>query len=232
MSLPVRLPYCSPARRLRAVLLFPCFRAPVTPPPSPACLQELDPEPEGSTPESYTEEEGWLHSGCHLGHVLSGSLGAVPQGWAWSFPRNVPKAPQPRYRSPAPASPAPSPAASRITVSWRSQSIRPAVLGRRPSVAQGPRRAKERQPVTASAGGKEPELCVNCQKEWRLRNVEEPIPGLQVSRTLPIRGVSGRGLCPGKRNAKLSKPATASPEKNQGSCSRVTLEFKGVEKPR
>ncbi|CAH6789625.1 uncharacterized protein LOC127223734 [Phodopus roborovskii] len=235
MSLPLRLPYCSPARRLRAVLLFPCFRAPVTPPPSPVCSQEPDSEPEGGTPESYAEEEAWLYSSGHWGRVLSGGVGAIPQGWAWPGSPSVQLAPQPRHRPPPPptAIPASSAATSPITVSWRSsQSIRPIVLGRRPSVAQGPRRAKERQPGTASTGGKEPELRVNIQNERRLRSVEEPAPYLPVPRTLAFRGVAGRGLCPGKRTGKLGKPASASPEKYQGSCRRVTLEFKGVEKPR
>lgn len=234
MSLPLRLPYCSPARRLRAVLLFPYFRAPITPPPSPACAQEPDSEPEGGTPESYAEEEAWLYSGCHWGRVLRGSVGAIPQGWAWPGAPGIQQAPQPRHLPPPPpsAAPAPSPDTSPIAVSWRSQSIRPTVLGRRPSLTQGTRRAKERQPGTASAGGKEPEPRVNSQNEGRLRNVGEPTPALPVPRTLAFRGVAGRSLCSGKRSGKLSKPASTSPEKYQGSCRRVTLEFKGVEKPR
>ncbi|XP_052056460.1 translation initiation factor IF-2-like [Apodemus sylvaticus] len=233
MSLPLRLPYCSPARRLRAVLLFPYFRAPVTPPPSPACSQEPDSEPEGGTPESYTEDDAWLCAGSHWGPVLNGSVGAVPQSWAWSGPPNTPQAPQPRHRPPPTAVPASYAATSPGTMFWNPQSIRPPVLGRpRPSVAQSPRRAKERQPGTASAGGKEPELCVNSQNERRWRSMEGPTPGLPVPRTLSIRGVAGRGMSPVKRSGKLSKPASALPEKYQGRCRRVTLEFKGVEKPR
>ncbi|XP_005082483.1 uncharacterized protein LOC101829285 [Mesocricetus auratus] len=234
MSLPLRLPYCSPARRLRAVLLFPCFRAPVTPPPSPACSQDPDSESEGGTPESYAEEEAWLNSSGHWGRVLSGGVGAIPQGWAWPGSPSFQQAPQPRHRPPPqPAAvPASCAAPSPNAVAWRSQPIRPAVLGRRPSVAQGPRRAKERQPGTVNAGAKEPELRVNIQNERRLRSMEEPTLAFPVPRTLAFRGVAGRNQCPGKRSGKLSKPPSASPEKYQGSCSRVTLEFKGAEKPR
>ncbi|KAL1769814.1 hypothetical protein HispidOSU_014866 [Sigmodon hispidus] len=234
MSLPLRLPYCSPARRLRAVLLFPYFRAPVTPPPSPAYSLEPDSEPEGGTQESYAEEEGWLHSSGHWRRVLGSSVGANPQGWAWPGPQISQQAPQPRARPPpAPtAALVPSPATSPISVSWRSQSIRPSVTGRRPSVAQGPRRAKERQPGTTSTGRKEFEFRVNNQNERRLRNVQEqPTSSLPVPRTLAIKGVAGRSLCPGKRSGKLSKSASTSPEKYQGSCRRVTLEFR-VEKPK
>ncbi|MEJ1270513.1 uncharacterized protein LOC100773462 [Cricetulus griseus] len=235
MSLPLRLPYCSPARRLRAVLLFPYFRAPVTPPPSPVCSQEPDSELEGGSPESCAEEEVWLYSSGHWGRVLSGGVGAIPQGWAWPGSPSGPPAPQPRHRPSTQPTPvlAPSAATSPIAVSWHSQSIRPAVLGRRPSVAQSPRRAKERQPGTASAGGKEPEFrVVNIHNERRWRSLEEPNPAFSVPRTLAIRGVASRSLCPGKRSGKLNKPASASPEKYQGSCRTVTLEFKGVEKPR
>ncbi|KAH0507034.1 hypothetical protein LTLLF_170860 [Microtus ochrogaster] len=216
MSLPLRLPYCSPARRLRAVLLFPYFRAPVTPPPSPACSQEPDYEPEGGTPESYAEEEAWLPSSGHRGR-----MGAIRQSRAWPGQSSVQQAPQPRQRPPP---------SSQIAVSFRSQSIRPKVLGRRPLVAQGPRRAKDRQLGTASA--KDVEFRMNSQNERRLRSIEEPMPGLPVPRSLAFRGVPGRSLCPGKRNGKLSKSASASPEKYQGTCRRVTLEFKGVEKLR
>ncbi|EDL94895.1 rCG20318 [Rattus norvegicus] len=102
MSLPLRLPYCSPARRLRAVLLFPYFCAPVTPPPSPVCSQEPDSEPESCTPENYTEEDAWLCAGSQWGPVLSGSVGAVPQSWAWPGPPNFssnPSAPAPTSSS-------------------------------------------------------------------------------------------------------------------------------------
>ncbi|XP_038205317.1 uncharacterized protein LOC119827586 [Arvicola amphibius] len=227
MSLPLRLPYCSPARRLRAVLLFPYFRAPVTPPPSPACSQEPDSEPESGTPESYAKEEAWLPSSGHWGRV-----GAIPQGWAWPGQPSVQQAPQPRHRHPPPPTVARAPpsASSQIAVSFRSQSIRPTVLGRRPLVAQGPRRTKDRQLGTASA--KDVEFRVNSQNERRLRSVEEPTPGLPVPRSLAIRGVPGYSLYPGKRNGKLSKSASASPEKYQRTCRRVTLEFKGVEKLR
>lgn len=229
MSLPLRLPYCSPARRLRAVLLFPYFRAPVTPPPSPVCSQEPDSDPESGTSESYTEDDAWLCAGSQWGPV-----GAVPQSWAWSGPPNAPQTPQPRPRPP-PSTPvaASSSAASPGTMFWNPQSIRPPVLCRpRPPVAQGPRRAKERQAGTANAGGKELELGVYSQNERRLRNMEGPTPALPVPRTLSIRGVAGRGMCPVKRSVKLSKPTSALPEKYQGRCRRVTLEFKGVEKPR
>lgn len=234
MSLPLRLPYCSPARRLRAVLLFPYFRAPVTPPPSPVCSQEPDSDTESGTPESYTEEDAWLCAGSQWGPLLSGSVGAVPQSWAWSGPPNAPQTPQPRPRPPPPTPvAASSSAASPGVMFWNPQSIRPPVLGRpRPPVAQGPRRAKERQAGTASAGGKELELGVYSQNERRLRNMEGPTPALPVPRTLSIRGVAGRGMCPVKRSGKLSKPTSALPEKYQGRCRRVTLEFKGVEKPR
>lgn len=229
MSLPLRLPYCSPAQRLRAVLLYPYFRAPVTPPPSPVCSQDPDSEPEGGTPESYTEEDALFCTGSHWEPVLNSSVGAVPQSWAWPGPAN---ASQPRYRPPPTAVPA-SAATSPGAMFWNPLSIRPPVLGRpRPSVAQGPRRAKERQLGTASAGGKEPELGLNSQNELRLRSMEGPTPALPVPRTLSIRGVSGRGMSPVKRSGKLSKPASALPEKYQGRCRRVTLEFKGVEKPR
>lgn len=230
MSLPLRLPYCSPAQRLRAVLLFPYyFRAPDTPPPSPACSQEPDSESEGGTPESYTEEDRWFCAGSHWGPALNGSGGAVPQSWAWPGP---PNAWQPPYRPPPTAVPA-STATSPSAMIWNPKSIRPPVLGRpRPSLAQGPRRAKERQPGTSSAGGKEPELGWNSQNERRLRSMEGPTPALSAPRTLSIRGVSGRGMSPVKRSGKLSKPASALPEKYQGRCRRMTLEFKGVEKPR
>lgn len=233
MSLPLRLPYCSPARRLRAVLLFPYFRNPVTPPPSPACSQEPDSEPEGGTPESYTEEDAWLCAGSHWGPVLSSSVGSVPQSWAWPGPSNAPQVPQPRHRPSPTGIPASSAATSPGAMFWSPQSIRPPVLGRpRPTVAQGSRRAKERQPGISSTGGKEPELGVNSLSERRLRSVDEPTPAFPVPRTLSIRGVAGRGMCPVKRSGKLSKPASALPEKYQGRCRRVTLEFKGVEKPR
>lgn len=208
------------------MLLFPYFCAPVTPPPSPACSQEPDSEPEGGTQESYAEEAR-LPSRGHWGRV-----GAIPQGWAWSGQSKVQQAPQSRHRPPHPptVAQAPSSASSQVAASFRSQSIRPTVLGRRPLLTQGPRRAKDRQFGTASA--KDFEFRVNSQNERRLRSVEEPTPGLPVPRSLAIRGVPGRNLCPGKRNGKLSKSASASPEKYQGTCRRVTLEFKGVEKLR
>lgn len=212
------------------MLLFPYFRAPVTPPPSPACSQEPDSEPESSTPESYTEEDSWLCAGSHWGPGLNSSVGAVPQSWAWPGP---PNAPQPRHRPPPTTVQTSSVATSPGTMFWSPQSIRPPVLGRpRPSVAQSPRRAKERQPGTASASGKEPELGLYSQNERRWRSMEGPTSGLPVPRTLSIRGVAGRGMSPVKRSGKLSKPSSALPEKYQGRCRRVTLEFKGVEKPR
>lgn len=229
MSLPLRLPYCSPARRLRAVLLFPCFRAPVTPPPSPACSQEPEAEPDGGAPEGGAEEEAWL-SAAGPGRR---SAGAVPHGWAGSGPPGAPHGaqarPRPRPGPPPSAAPAPPASASPLAVSWRSQSIRPSLLGRRPAVAQGLRRARDR-PAGASgpaaAGGKEPELRVQNDRRWR--TVEEaPVP-----RPLAVRGVAGRGAYPGKRSGKPSKPASASPEKLQGTCKKVTLEFRGVDKAR
>ena len=223
-----------PAPWARAVLLYPYFRDPVTPPTSPTCSQEPDSDPEGGTPESYSEEDAWLCESSHWGPVLKGSVGAVPQSWAWPGPPNAPQAPQPRHRPPPNAVPASPAATSPCAMFWSPQSIRPPVLGRpRPSVAQGPRRAKERQPGTASAGGKEPELGLNSQNERRLRSMEGPTPALPIPRTLSIRGVTtGRGMSPVKRSGKLSKPASALPEKYQGRYRRMTLEFKGVEKPR
>lgn len=215
------------------MLLFPYFCAPATPPPSPACSQELDSEPEGGTPESYSEEEAWLCAGSHWGPVLSSNKGTVPQSWAWPGPLNAPQTPQPRHRPPPTSASASSTANSPGGMFWNPQSIRPPVLGRpRPTVAQSPRRAKERQPGTASAGGKEPELGVNSQNEWRLRIMEGPTPALPVPRTLSIRGEASRGMCPVKRGGKLSKSASALPEKYQERCRRVTLEFRRVEKPR
>ncbi|XP_055465223.1 actin nucleation-promoting factor WASL-like [Psammomys obesus] len=227
MSLPLRLPYCSPARRLRAALLYPYFRAPATPPPSPAYSQEPDSELEGCTPESYPEEEARHYEGGRWGRVMSGPPSCPPTSQPWHRQPPPPPPPPPHI-----AAPDPPPASPQVAVPWRSHSIRPTVLGRRPSVAQGPRRAKERQPGTASAGGKEQELRVSSQTEWRLRSLEEPTLEALVPRTWPIGGVSGRSMCPGKRNGKLSRPAWASPEKYQGSCRRVTLDFKVVEKPR
>lgn len=233
MSLPLRLPYSSPARRLRAVLLLPYFRAPVTPPPSPVWSPELDSEKEGSSPEGGSEEEAaWVCARGNWGRVLSGSVRVTPQGWASVVPQSTHHALRawPKLPGPLPVAAA-SPSSPRVGSRCSAripQPTRPALLCRRPSAPHGPGRAKDRQPGAsgrASTGRREPEPRINSQIEWGWRTMERKTPPLPAPLTLASRGVTGRSACP-RKSRKLGKMSSASPEKYQGNCKKVSLEHK------
>uniref|UniRef100_A0A8C5LCE0 RIKEN cDNA 1700056E22 gene n=1 Tax=Jaculus jaculus TaxID=51337 RepID=A0A8C5LCE0_JACJA len=232
MSLPLRLPYSSPARRLRAVLLFPCFCAPLTPPPSPACSQDPDSDTDGgASSEGCPLDDAWLYVPGGRGRAFSGCAGAsTRQGWAGPGPLSLPHVPPPKPGPPSNVAPGPL---SRGCVR-RPQPTRPPLLNRRPSAAKGSWPAKDRQP--GILGGKEPESSVSSRKEYdRLWRIGQFAPPTLPAPRAAARGVAAsRGEAPGgKKSAKVCQPASASQEKNPATCRKIVLEVKkGVGKPR